>query len=319
MRILITGGAGFIGSNLVRRALALGWQVTVLDDLSTGYRENLAGLDVELVEGSLLDAGALARACAGVEAVVHLAALGSVPRSIADPVGSHLANATGTLLVLEQARRSGVGHVIVSSSSSVYGMNPALPKGEREWVRPMSPYAVSKLAAEQYTLAYQQSFGLTTLAFRFFNVFGPYQRAGHVYAAVIPKFVAALLAGEPLVVFGDGTNSRDFTYVGTVCDVLLATVAGRVTSAEPVNLAFGTNTTLLGLIAALEDATGRFPQVSFQAPRSGDVPHSQADSSRLRALFPDLSPVPLSEGLRHTLAWFEDLGERPGVPTNSRW
>ncbi|WP_375423621.1 NAD-dependent epimerase/dehydratase family protein [uncultured Friedmanniella sp.] len=307
MKILVTGGAGFIGSNLVRRALAQGWEVGVLDNLSTGYRANLDGLDVELFEGSLLDPDLLARACSGVEAVVHLAALGSVPRSIVDPVSSHLTNATGTLLVLEQARRSGVGQVIVSSSSSVYGMNPALPKSEREWVRPMSPYAVSKLAAEQYTLAYQQSFGLTTLAFRFFNVFGPYQRAGHVYAAVIPKFVDALLADEPLVVFGDGTSSRDFTYVGTVCEVLLAAVRGRVTSPEPVNLAFGTNTTLLNLIAALTEATGLTPEVSFQAPRSGDVPHSQADSTRLRTLFPDVSPVTLTEGLRHTLDWFREL------------
>jgi UDP-glucose 4-epimerase len=170
----------------------------------------------------------------------------------------------------------------------------------------MSPYAVSKLAAEQYTLAYQQSFGLSTLAFRFFNVFGPYQRAGHVYAAVIPKFVAALLAGEPLLVFGDGTNSRDFTYVGTVCDVLLAALDGRVTSPEPVNLAFGTNTTLLTLIDELARVTGRSPVVSFQGPRGGDVPHSQADGSRLRSLFPELSPVPLSEGLAHTLAWFRE-------------
>jgi UDP-glucose 4-epimerase len=304
LKILITGGAGFIGSNLARRALARGWAVTVLDDLSTGHQSNLDGLAVRLVRGSVLDPPALADACTGVDAVVHLAALGSVPRSIADPVSSHHANATGTLLVLEQARRSEVAHVVVSSSSSVYGMNPALPKQERTWVRPMSPYAVSKLAAEQYTLAYQQSFGLQTMAYRFFNVFGPYQRAGHAYAAVIPRFIEALLAQRPLLVHGDGTNSRDFTYVGTVCEVLLETVQRQVTSPEPVNLAFGTNTSLLGLIDTLHELTAITPEVTFGEPRSGDVPHSQADSSRLRALFPDLVPVPLAEGLRHTLEWF---------------
>ncbi len=252
MKILITGGAGFIGSNLTRRALARGWEVAVLDDLSTGYPENLDGLDVDVVHGSLLDQTALGRACEGVDTVVHLAALGSVPRSIADPISSHHANATGTLLLLEQARRQGAGHVVVSSSSSVYGLNPALPKHEREWVRPMSPYAVSKLAEEQYTLAYQQSFGLTTLALRFFNVFGPRQRAGHAYAAVIPKFIEALFNDQPLVVQGDGTNSRDFTFVGTVCDVLMDAVDRRVTHPEPVNLAFGTNTSLLTLYPLCE-------------------------------------------------------------------
>src|SRR5690606_25762283 len=157
-------------------------EVVVIDDFSTGERANVEGLDVRLIEGSILDSDALAEATSGAEAVVHLAALGSVPRSIKDPVATHQANALGTLRVLEAARAADVGHVCVASSSSVYGLNPALPKGEREWVRPMSPYAVSKLATEQYALSYQQSFGMQTLAFRFFNVFGPLQRAGHVYA-----------------------------------------------------------------------------------------------------------------------------------------
>jgi UDP-glucose 4-epimerase len=306
VKLLITGGAGFIGSNLTRRALDRGWRVVVLDDLSTGHQENLDGLDVDFVHGSLLEEIPLTRACRGVDAVVHLAALGSVPRSIGDPVGSHHANATGTLLLLEQVRRQGVRHVIVASSSSVYGLNPALPKQEREWVRPLSPYAVSKLAEEQYALAYQQSFGMSTLALRFFNVFGPRQRAGHAYAAVIPRFVEALLNGKPLVVHGDGTNSRDFTFVGTVCDVLMEAVERRVVHPEPVNLAFGTNTSLLTLISALRDVTGRDPQVVFSDPRSGDVPHSQADPSRLRALFPDIEPVGLQAGLRQTVDWFSE-------------
>jgi UDP-glucose 4-epimerase len=304
MKVLITGGAGFIGCNLARQALQRGWEVRILDNLATGYEANLLGLEVDFVKGSVLEEDALRRACDGVDAVIHLAALGSVPRSVADPVSSHHVNATGTLMVLEQARRAEVATVVVSSSSSVYGMNPALPKHEREWVRPMSPYAVTKLAAEQYTLAYQQSYGLQTLAFRFFNVFGPYQRAGHAYAAVIPSFVAAMLSARPIRIHGDGSTSRDFTYVGTVCRVLLEAVQRDITSTEPINLAFGSNTTLLALVDTLREITGLDPQVEFGPPRTGDVAHSRADSGRLRALFPDLTPVPLVEGLRHTVDWF---------------
>lgn len=305
MRILVTGGAGFIGANLCALAVDSGHDVVVIDDLSTGERSNLAPLDVRFVDASILDPDALAEAMSGVQSVVHLAALGSVPRSIQDPVATHEANATGTLRVLEAARAAGVGHVSVASSSSVYGLNPALPKGEREWVRPMSPYAVSKLATEQYALAYQQSFGLRTLAFRFFNVFGPLQRAGHVYAAVIPVFMDALLAGRPLPVNGDGSNSRDFTYVGTVCSVLLEAATRGVTHPEPVNLAFGTNTTLLQLISLLEQVAGRSAEVVHRDPRPGDVPHSQADNTVLRSLFPDLEPTSLQEGLEQTHAWFQ--------------
>jgi UDP-glucose 4-epimerase len=196
MNILITGGAGFIGANLARHALDRGHEVRILDDLSTGYVDNLAGLRVDFLQASLLDVEALREAVRGIDSIVHLGALGSVPRSIADPLTTHHANATGSLNVLEAARANGVEHVVCASSSSVYGMNPALPKHEREWVRPMSPYGVSKLAAEQYTLAYQQSYGMATLAFRFFNVFGPLQRAGHVYAAAIPIFIDALLRGR---------------------------------------------------------------------------------------------------------------------------
>lgn len=305
MRLLITGGAGFIGSNLARLVLAEDIAVTVIDNLVTGDAQNLAGLDVRFVQGSILDPEALAEALDGVDSVTHLAALPSVPRSITDPMASHAANATGTLTVLEHARSVGVGHVVVASSSSVYGMNPALPKGEREWVRPMSPYAVSKLATEQYALAYQQSFGMRSVAFRFFNVYGPGQAAGHAYAAVLPAFVDALLDDAPLVVHGDGTQSRDFTYVGTVCRVLLDAAVRRVSHDEPVNLAFGTNTTLNELIGVLEGVTGRTALADNVAPRPGDVKHSQADNAVLRSLFPDVQPVPLEQGVRETVEWFE--------------
>lgn len=305
MRLLITGGAGFIGSRLARMSLDKGIEVTVLDDLSTGYSENLDGLEVAFIEGSVLDVDAVRRSLVGVDAVIHLAALGSVPRSIEDPMATHMANATGTLTVLDETRRAGVGHFLVSSSSSVYGLNPALPKSEREWVRPMSPYAVSKLAAEQYVLAYQQSYGMDTLAFRFFNVYGPGQRAGHAYAAVIPVFIDALLDGRPLPMNGDGSHSRDFTYVGTVCRVLLDAAMRRVSHPEPVNLAFGSNTTLTELVETIGQAAGRAPQVEHRDPRPGDVKHSQADNTVLRSLFPEVQPVPLAQGIAETVAWFE--------------
>lgn len=312
MRILITGGAGFIGSNLARAALAepAVKEITVLDDLSVGLRGNLDGLDVEIIEGSILDPVALDAAMAGREAVVHLAALPSVPRSLRDPVASHHANATGTLMVLEAARRHDVGHVLVASSSSVYGMNPALPKPELTWTRPMSPYAASKLATEAYALAHQASFGLPTLALRFFNVFGPGQRHDHAYAAVIPRFVHAALRGEPAVVHGDGTQSRDFTYVGTVCQVLLDALRRRVHHPHPVNLAFGVRTSLLQLLDELEALLGRPIGREFAPPRVGDVPHSLADNSTLRSLFPQVVPVARQDGLRATVEW---MSRRVGV------
>jgi UDP-glucose 4-epimerase len=305
MRLLVTGGAGFIGSNLCRLALEAGHSVRVLDDYSTGFRDNLLGLDVEVIEGPVQDQAISDRAVAGTDAIIHLGALGSVPRSIADPLASHAANATGTLTLLDSAQRHDVTHVVCASSSSVYGLNPALPKSEREWVRPMSPYAVTKLATEQYTLAYQQSFGFDTLAFRFFNVYGPGQRAGHAYAAVIPTWIDAMRRGDTIWVNGDGSTSRDFTFVGTVCEVLLDAAARRVTHSEPVNLAFGTNTTLNDLIMQLiKQNGGRRPDIQFRDPRPGDVPHSQANNDVLRSLFPNAVPTPLENGLEQTFDWF---------------
>ena len=310
MRVVVTGGAGFIGANLSRTLLASPevTEVVALDDLSTGFRTNLDGLDVDLVEGSILEPADLDRCLDGATAVVHLAARPSVPRSVKDPVASHTANATGTLNVLEAARRAGNIQVIVASSSSVYGSNPTLPKHEDLATRPMSPYAASKLAAESYTLAYQATYGLPTLAFRFFNVFGPLQAAGHAYAAVIPAFVDAALRGEPLPIQGDGTQSRDFTFVDTVAAVIADAIVRGVTSAEPVNLAFGSRTNLLEVIALIEQAIGAPVARDFRDPRVGDVPHSQAANDRLLALFPDIAPVALDEGLLRTIDWFRTLG-----------
>jgi len=306
MKVVVTGGAGFIGANLCR-ALVLAPEVeeiVVLDNVSTGFWSNLDGVRVERVEGSILDVATLQGCVNGADSVVHLAARPSVPRSIDQPVPSHDANATGTMNVLEAARQAGNCQVIVSSSSSVYGANPTLPKHEDLAARPMSPYAASKLAAESYTLAWQHSYAMPTLAFRFFNVFGPLQAAGHAYAAVIPAFVSAALAGEPLVVHGDGTQSRDFTYVETVCGVLTDAVLRQVSSPEPTNLAFGTRTSLLEVIALLEELLERPLQVNFTETRTGDVAHSQAANDRLRALFPDVQPVSLRTGLAETIDWF---------------
>ncbi len=303
MRVLVTGGAGFIGANLCRTLLATGAvEVIVLDDLSTGSLDNLDGCDVEVRVGSVLDADAVDQASTGVQAIVHLGALGSVPRSVADPTTSFAVNATGTVNVLEAARRAGA-HVLFASSSSVYGSNPALPKHEDLAPRPMSPYAASKLAAESTALAYSSSYALPVLAFRFFNVYGPLQRAGHAYAAAIPAFVHAALRGEPVTVFGDGSQSRDFTFVDTVCEVLTDAVIRRVTSAEPVNLAFGSRIRLNDIIDRLSQVLGSSLNVRYAAPRVGDVLHSSADDTRVRALFPAVRPVALDVGLAATVEW----------------
>jgi UDP-glucose 4-epimerase len=305
VRVVVTGGAGFIGANLCRelRKRDAVSEVVVLDDLSTGSADNLAGVDVELVEGTILDRSLLSKLMAGSSTVVHLAARPSVPRSLLDPVASHETNATGTLFVLEAAREVGA-HVVVASSSSVYGDTQVLPKSEDLPTRPLSPYAVSKLASEAYALAHGVSFDLPTLVFRFFNVYGPLQAAGHAYAAVVPAFLDAALRGDALTIYGDGRQTRDFTYVGTVSRVLADAVVRRVTSADPVNLAFGTRSSLLDLIALLEELLGHPVVAEHVAARRGDVRDSQASSDRLRALFPDAEETPLREGVLETLAWF---------------
>jgi len=309
MVVTVTGGAGFIGANLCRHLVGLASvdHVVVLDDLSTGAEANLSGLDVELQVGDLLDPDAVVRAVSGADAVVHLGARPSVPRSLLDPLASHAVNATGTMHVLEAARRADGPLVIVASSSSVYGANPVLPKHEGLVARPASPYAASKLAAESYALAHQRSFGLPVLAFRFFNVFGPLQTAGHAYAAVIPAFVRAALAGEPLPVHGDGTQSRDFTYVDSVATIIGQAVTGRIAHETPVNLAFGSRTDLLGVVALLEDIVGRPLELDHQDPRPGDVAHSQADTTVLRTLFPDVAVPDLRDGLAATVAWMASV------------
>lgn len=306
VKVLVTGGAGFIGGNLCRRLAGSPHiaEVVALDNLSTGRAENLSGSGARFVEADLLDLQAVRAAAAGCASIVHLGARPSVPKSIQDPLASHHANATGTMNLLEAARLEGVGHVVVASSSSVYGANPTLPKSENLKPSPLSPYAASKLATEAYALAYGTSFDMKVLAFRFFNVFGPLQAAGHSYAAVVPAFLDAAIAGRPLTVYGDGKQTRDFTFVGSVCEVIAEAVTGQANNPEPVNLAFGSRVTLLALIELLESLVGQRLEREHLGPRVGDVRHSQADQTTLRSMFPNIEPVSITDGLTQTLEWF---------------
>jgi UDP-glucose 4-epimerase len=308
MKVLITGGAGFIGANLARALIDQDRisEVVIIDDLSFGFRSNLDELEVTFVEGSILDEDLLKSTMGGVSAVVHLAARSSVPRSIGDPLAAHRDNTTGTALVLEAARSQGDVQVIVASSSSVYGANESLPKHEGLATQPVSPYAATKLASESYTLAWGHSYGMPVLALRFFNVFGPLQPPLHTYAAVIPAFLSAAMQNQPLPVHGDGTQCRDFTYVDTVVSVIVDAIHRRVSHLEPLNLAFGKKITLLEVISELEVILDRNLSIDYQPPRVGDVARSQADSSALRRLFPDITASDLTDGLRSTAEWFQE-------------
>lgn len=317
MKVLVTGGAGFIGANLITRLVDTGRisGITVVDDLSTGEPGRLAGLGgVELCKGSILDSDRVHEAAAGCDAIVHLAALASVPESLDDPLAYHEVNATGTLHVLNAARRHGC-QVIVASSAAVYGQDPPLPASESLPPRPASVYASSKVAAEAHALAYGAAFELPILILRFFNVFGPLQDVGHTYAAVVPAFVSAAVSGRPLVIFGDGEQTRDMVPVGSVASVLTEAVLRRVTSDGPVNLAFGTRRSLLEIVTALEQILGHPLDRRHQAPRAGDVRHSQADHRLLQHLFPELMPPDFRAELSATVEWFRhrhEAGRSPG-------
>jgi UDP-glucose 4-epimerase len=305
-RALITGGAGFVGSHLVRRLLEDGCDVIVLDNFSTGRRSNLDAVrgDIELVQGdvaSLVDVRAAIRGC---DVVLHQAALPSVPRSIADPVASHEANATGTLNVLVAAREAGAQRVVSASSSSVYGSVPDLPKRETMPALPLSPYAVSKLAAESYCRAWYDLYGVETVALRYFNVFGPRQDPLSEYAAVVPRFIAAYRAGEPPVIFGDGDQSRDFTYVRNVVDANMAALEAPAAPGRVYNVACGERVTLNELAHELRVQMDSSVTPVHAAPRAGEVRHSLADISAARTDLGYEPRVGLAEGLRSTIEAF---------------
>lgn len=305
MNVLITGGAGFIGANLVRALLDAGaTKLAVLDDLSTGFAANLDGLDVDLVQGNVADATLVNRLASGVDAIAHLGALGSVALSMEDPTLTHQANSTGTFNVLEAARQNGDTHVILASSAAVYGASEELPKHEAMATAPVSPYAATKITTESYGLGWQAAFGLPVTAFRFFNVYGPFQPAEHAYAPVIPAFLARAISGEPLTIHGDGEQTRDFVYVQTVCDIVVDALQRRVTHPTPINLASGTTTSLLEVIAEIEGALGVTVDRVHGEPRIGDLKHSSADVATLRSLF-DIEPTSFSDGLRHTIDWWQ--------------
>lgn len=309
-RYLVTGGAGFIGSHLVHALVERGERVRVLDDFSTGRRQNLRDVmeQIELVEGSLADPKAVERAVVGVNCILHQGAKPSVPRSIQDPLGTHEANATGTLNLLVAARGAGVSRIVYASSSSIYGDTPTLPKEERMLPEPRSPYAVSKLSAELYCRAFHGVHGLETVSLRYFNVFGPRQDPSSEYAAVIPKFIMAMLAGQPPTIFGDGKQSRDFTYVTDVVEAnLRATQVSRASGAA-INVACGEGHTLLQLVSLLNEILGTDLEPIFGPPRQGDVRHSVASTLLASELLDFEARVSFREGLERTVEWFRRNG-----------
>lgn len=302
---LVTGGAGFIGSHLVRALLARGERVRVLDDFSTGRRENLPRADsrLEILAGDLRDAALLAQAVRGVEVVFHLAAFISVPASLRDPQTCFEVNAAGTASLLETARQAGVRKVVLSSSSAIYGDNETLPLAESEVPRPLSPYALSKLVGEQYARFYTRIFGLPVTALRYFNVYGPRQAPDSPYAAAIPIFVNRLLGGTPVEIFGDGGQTRDFIFVEDVVRANLLAADCPAADGEALNICTGQKTRLLDLLETLSAVSGRRPEVRFGPPRPGDIYHSVGDPRKAADLLGFRAETSLADGLRQTLEW----------------
>ncbi|HEY8154671.1 MAG TPA: SDR family oxidoreductase [Myxococcota bacterium] len=303
---LVTGGAGFIGGHLVAGLVAEGWRVRVLDDFSSGREANLAEVAdvVELIRGDVRDEAALARAAAGAEVVFHQAAVASVPRSVAEPLRTNSINLDGTLQVLEAARRAGVRRVVYAASSAAYGNSEVLPKVESMGAEPLSPYALQKHAGELYCRLYTSLYGLETVALRYFNIFGPRQDPKSEYAAVIPRFICAALAGEGATIFGDGEQTRDFVYVqDAVRANLLAADAARASGAV-INIATGRRISLNELWRAIREITGALVPARHAPAREGDVRDSVADIARARELLGFEPAVDLREGLRRTAESF---------------
>lgn len=304
---LVTGGAGFIGSHIVEGLVKKGERVRVIDNLSTGKLENLELLmdEIEFIEGDLREPKAAAQAAKGADFVLHQAAISSVPRSIEDPVGSTENNLNSTLHLLMAAHDANVKRLVYASSSSVYGDSPTLPKKEDFLPAPLSPYAVSKLAGEYYCQVFHQLYGLETVSLRYFNVFGPRQDPLSPYAAVIPKFITRALAKKPLVVYGDGEQSRDFSFVADVVEANLLACRGRDIAGEQFNVGSGEQTSLNQLVQALQEIIDPDLKVEYTEPQPGDVRHSLADIEKAQRLMGFAPMIPLSEGLLRTVAWFK--------------
>ncbi|MFQ3631319.1 SDR family oxidoreductase [Roseiflexus sp.] len=304
--VLVTGGAGFIGSHLVEALLRRGDRVRVFDNFSTGRHENLAHIrgEVEIIEGDLRDEDAVRRAVTGVEIVFHQAALASVQRSVDDPVTTNAVNVTGTLYVLTAARDVGVQRVVFASSSSVYGDTPTLPKVETQAPQPLSPYAVSKLAGEQYCMAFSTVYGLPAIALRYFNVFGPRQDPHSEYAAVIPRFIDRMVRGLPPIIYGDGLQSRDFTYIENVVAANLAAADAPADCSAVFNVGAGERTSLIELAEQINRLLGSAFAPDHRPPRPGDVRHSQASIAAIGEALGYTPHISLAEGLSRTIDWF---------------
>jgi UDP-glucose 4-epimerase len=313
MTTLVTGGGGFIGSHLVERLCRDGHRVRVLDNFATGRRESLIPLldEIELIEGDIQSYERVHTAVRGCELVFHLAALPSVPRSVQDPLTSNASNVIGTLNLLLAARDEGVRRVVFASSSSVYGANRELPKREEMPALPIAPYGVAKLAAEGYCRAFHEVYGLETVALRYFNVFGPRQDPLSQYAAVIPRFITAYLEEQRPVVFGDGEQSRDFTYIENAVEANLLAAEAEGVAGEKFNIACGEQTTLNQLLEAIRRLTGKEIEAEYLPPRPGDVPHSLADVSRARERLGYEVGIDIREGLERTVKHLEESSASP--------
>jgi len=308
-KVLVTGGAGFIGSNLTEALLKMGHQVRVLDDFSTGKKENLAYNEaypfLEMVEGDIRDVTTCQKAMEGVEYVFHQAALPSVQRSVEDPLASNAVNTGGTLNLLVAARDAGAKRVIYAASSSAYGDTPTLPKHEEMVPSPLSPYALQKFTGEVYGRLFFELYGLETISLRYFNIFGPKQDPNSIYSAVIPRFIDALVSGRPPVIYGDGEQSRDFTYIDNVVHANLLAMNAVRTQGEVVNVACGRRVSLNQLVKILQDIIGSHVSPRYEETRQGDVRHSLADIKRVKTLLNYDPKVGIEEGLRRTVEYFK--------------
>jgi UDP-glucose 4-epimerase len=310
--VLVTGGSGFIGSHLVEALLKEGFMVRVLDNFATGHRANLAQVlehvpgrgNFTCVEGDVTDRATVQEAVRGADYVLHQAALPSVQRSVEDPLASNWVNVVGTLNVLMAARDAGVKRIVYASSSSVYGDSPELPKVEHMATNPLSPYAVSKLAAEDYCRAFTRVYGLETVSLRYFNVFGPRQDPNSLYAAVVPRFIEALLDNKRPIVYGDGTQARDFTFIENVVQANLLALDAAGVAGEAFNIACGESVDLQSVLQLLAAFTDQRVQPEFRAPRAGDIKHSLADISKAERMLGYRPTIPFREGLKQTFEYF---------------